>query len=82
MDWTASEDSEDPAVMRKMLSAEDRDAPVVVTTAVQFFESLFASQTSRCSKLHNIAGCVVIFDEAQMIPLPRLRLFAEYAPEL
>lgn len=80
-----SADDESGRFAEHRLLSENWNAPIVITTSVQFIESLFASKPSRCRKLHNIARSVVIFDECQTLPThllePTLNIFREMVKE-
>lgn len=68
--------------LHRSFAAENWNMPIVVTTAVQFFESLYASKASRLRKIHNIANAVLVFDEAQTLPVPFLKPCIQAIAEL
>ena len=72
----------DDSDWKALLASENWDAPIVVTTNVQFFNSFYANKPSKCRKLHNVADSVIIFDEVQAIPVEKLKPCLEVIKEL
>ncbi len=72
----------DDSDWKTKLATENWDAPVVVTTNVQFFNSFYSNKPGKCRKLHNVANSIIIFDEVQAIPVEKLQPSLEVIKEL
>lgn len=66
-DEAENENADDIQKLKR--TCENWDAPLVITTNVQFFESIYHNKGSRLRKMHNLADSVIVFDEIHMLPL-------------
>lgn len=64
------DEEQERQIKRQRLLSENWDAPIIITTSVQFLESLFSNRPSSCRKIHRIANAVILFDEVQTLPTP------------
>lgn len=62
------DEEQEQQIKRQRLLSENWDAPIIITTSVQFLESLFSNRPSSCRKIHRIANAVILFDEVQTLP--------------
>ncbi len=68
-----SETYNEAEIRRIQLATENWDAQIIITTAVQFFQSLYASKRSQLRKMHHMADSILIFDEVHLLPISFLQ---------